>query len=105
MAEFEIPTIPAAQRMTITLGGTIYQLAIDWNGAASCWVLDIVGQGGVGLVQGVPLVTGVNLLEQVGYLLIGGAGAEILVQSDNNPDLVPSYETLGSTGHLYFTTP
>ncbi|MGY0790965.1 phage baseplate plug family protein [Azospirillum argentinense] len=102
---FEIPTSPQAQRMTVMLGATLYQLSLNWNAAASCWVMDIADQNGVGLAQGVPLVTGGNLLEQVGYLLIGGAGAAVLVQSDNNPDLVPAYDTLGLTGRLYFIQP
>jgi hypothetical protein len=51
------------------------------------------------ILTGLPLVTGVDLLEQYGYLGIGGS---LVVQSTNDPSLVPNYDTLGSTGNLFF---
>lgn len=51
------------------------------------------------IAVGIPLITGADLLEQLYYLGIGGA---LIVQSTNDPNLVPDFETLGSTGNLFF---
>ena len=47
------------------------------------------------------MVTGVDLLEQFGYLSFGFA---LVAQTDNAPDVVPTFETLGQTSHLYAIT-
>jgi uncharacterized protein DUF6983 len=101
----EIPTVPAAQKMTIPLGGTTYILRLMWCISAACWVLSISDVDDNLIVGGIFLVTGADLLEQYDYLGIGGVGNKLIVQSDNDPTLVPSYTTLGLTGHLYFVTP
>jgi hypothetical protein len=99
----EIPTWPFASVETITLNGTTYTLNFTWNkfagDGAGCWMLDIADANANPMAQGIPLVTGADLLGQLEYLGLGGA---MFVQSDNDPALVPSYATLGSTGHLYW---
>jgi hypothetical protein len=42
--------------------------------------------------QGVPLVTGVDLLAQYAYL---GFIGSLVVQTDHDPDATPTYENLG----------
>jgi hypothetical protein len=47
------------------------------------------------------MITGTDLLNQYRYLGIAGS---LVVQSSNDPSLVPNEKTLGTTGHLYFVT-
>ena len=53
------------------------------------------------LVSGIPLVTGVNLLEQYAHLGFGGG---LYVQTTSNPDEVPTFTNLGVDGLLYWVT-
>lgn len=99
---FEIPVVPAqAQRLSIQLGQQTYNLRLTWCAPASCWILNINDQDDAPIVQGLPLITGAYLLEQYGYLGIVG---QLLVQSDNDPNTVPTFSNLGVTGHLYYLT-
>lgn len=99
---YTIPLIPAAQQFTISLAGETYGVKLQWCAPAACWTVEISDANGDLLVGGVPLVTGADLLEQFGYLGIGGS---LLVQSTNDPDEVPSYASLGTTGNVFFATP
>jgi len=99
---FEVPTAPKAQTFAISLAGITYNLTFTWNVPSSAWILAIADSNGVTLVSGIPLVTGADLLEQYAYLGIGG---QLIVQTDNDPTAVPTYESLGSTGHLFFLAP
>lgn len=87
------------QTMTLTLGGLQYFLRLTWCEPGLCWVLDVADQNEVPLASGLPLITGHDLLEQYRYLGILGA---LTVQTDHNPDVVPTFHNLGDTGHLYF---
>ena len=102
MTPFEIPTNPQAQTFTVSLAGVTYTLTIKWNSFANCWILDISDINGNAIVGGLALVTGCDLLWPFKYLLFGGA---LNVETDHAISVVPSYTTLGSTGHLYFVTP
>lgn len=99
---YGVPLIPAAQQFTISLAGATYGMKLQWCAPAACWIMEISDANGNRLVGGVPLVTGADLLEQLGYLGIGGS---LVVQSSNDPYEVPDYDSLGSTGNLYFATP
>lgn len=96
-----VPLQPMAQEFDISLAGTTYHLVLKWNTFSACWELYIEDSQQNPILSGVPLVTGCDLLEQFDYLGIGGS---LVVQSTNNPDLVPNYATLGSTGNLFFVT-
>lgn len=98
-APFEIPLIAAAQTFTVTLVGVDYNMTIRWNVPANCWMLDIADVSQDPLVQGIPMITGADLLAPYQYLDIGG---QLIVQTDNDPDAVPTYDNLGTAGHLYF---
>lgn len=74
-------------------------LSLAWNRKAQCWVVDIADSAGNPLVQGIALVCGSDLLEQLGYLGLGGA---LLAQTDNSPDTPPTYANLGDSSHVYF---
>lgn len=101
MAAFEIPLLNTPQQITVTLAGAIYTLTVKWCSAAACWILDIGDANNVPVLQGVPLVTGADLLEQYAYLGIGG---QLIVQSSPDPNAVPTFDNLGIAGHLYFVT-
>jgi hypothetical protein len=101
---YEIPTASQPQTQVISLNGTVYTLTLHWCAPASCWILDIADKSGNPILTGIPLVTGANLLDQFDYLNIGNGGA-LIVQSSNDPTLVPSFSTLGTTGHLFFISP
>jgi hypothetical protein len=96
---FEIPLIAAAQSFATTLVGVTYALKVRWCGPASCWVLDIADGNNAPIISGIPMITGADLLEQYGYLGIGG---QLFVQTDNDTDAVPTFDNLGSLGRLYF---
>lgn len=103
---YEIPTSASPTTQTITLNGTLYQITLTWcpDAGDGTWIMNVADQNGVGIAQGIPLVTGADLLAQLAYLGIGSGGG-MVVQSDNDPTLVPSYSTMGSTGHLFFVSP
>lgn len=101
MAIYEIPLTPVPQIFSIALGGIGYRITLLWRDPAPGWVIDIADSAGATLVQGIPLVTGANLLEQYGHLGFTGG---LHVQTDNDADAVPTIDNLGSTSHLYFAT-
>ena len=96
---YEIPLSPNPQRFAITLGGADYNLNFYWDVPANCWMLDIDDANESPLVQGIPVVPGLDLLYQYKYLGIAGS---LVVQTDYNTDAVPTYENLGVTGRVYF---
>lgn len=103
-----VPLQPMPQSFSITLAGVEYNLTVYWNDtlyggglADPNWLLDIADQNDAPIVTAIPLVTGCNLLEQFDYLQLGGG---LVVQSSQDPDLVPDFASLGSTGNLYFVT-
>lgn len=99
---YEIPLSPQAQTFTIQLGTITYNLVVAWNDAPmGGWVLDILDNNSDPVVTGIPLVTGVNLLEQYDYLGFQGA---LQVQTDFDPDEIPTFQNLGIQSHLYFIT-
>lgn len=99
MATFEIPLSPESQRFSISLSGTTYVFRVYWSAAQNCWAFDIFDATDVLMVAGIPLITGADLLEQYGYLGIPG---QLIVQSDSNTDAVPTFQNLGTIGHLYY---
>lgn len=103
MATFEILLTPEAQTFQVSLAGVQYQFTLQWRDAVNNggWVLDIADATSNPMVSGIPLVTGVDLLAQYGYL---GIAAELWVQTDA-ADAVPTYTNLGIESHLYAVTP
>lgn len=119
MAVFEVPLSPQAQRFSIALGGVSYQVTLLWRDLRSAnavgpggealgderqggWVLDFATAEGAPLLQGVPLVTGTDLLAP--YATLGFVGS-LVVQTDHDPGATPTSDNLGSASHLYFVTP
>lgn len=103
MSVFEIPLRPRAQKLRVEINGIEYVLRVRWNNFSNCWIMDIADTSNVPLLNGIPLITGANLLDQFDYLGIGNR-VKVLVYSTGNPDEVPTYASLGSTSRLYFVT-
>lgn len=103
MAFFEIPLTPQPQKFSIQLGQVTYNMRVFWCDAPTGgWVVDINDSDDIPIINGVPLVTGANLLEQLDYLNIPG---QLIVQTDFDVNAVPTFGNLGVQSHLYFITP
>lgn len=102
MTAYEIPLTPTPQRFSISLGGVRYQINLQWNRFSQAWAIDIYDSNKILLIGGVPLVTGTDLLEQFGYVEIGGS---LFAQTDNDTLAVPTFDNLGVNSHIYFVTP
>lgn len=97
---YEVPLRPQPEAFGITLAGKDYRLTVRWREATEGgWVLDIATSAGDPILMGVPLVTGADLLAQYPHLAFGGS---LIVQTDHNPDAVPTFANLGQLSHLYF---
>jgi len=95
---YEIPLSPQPQKFQITLANTAYAMTVTWNVVNASWMIDIADASGNPILTGVPMVTGADLLEQYAYLEFGFA---LIAQTDNAPNVIPTFADLGSTGHLY----
>jgi hypothetical protein len=97
----EIPLTPStSQQLTCQLGAASYQLTVWWNNAdQGGWTLDIDDGSGNAIVTGIPMITGADLLEQYGYLGIGGA---LYVYTDADYAAAPTFDNLGVGSHLAF---
>lgn len=95
---YEIPLSAQPQTFYITLVGVQYQFLVVWNAVNSSWMINISDASGNPILSGIPMVTGADLLEQYAYLNLGFA---LVAQTDNAPDVVPTFADLGTTGHLY----
>lgn len=97
---FEIPLRSTPTQFSVKLSGVLYVLVMTWKAAVNGgWFMDILDVNDNPIVRGIPLVTGADLLAQYGYLKFGG---QLFIQSDSDPDAVPSFTNLGITSHLYW---
>jgi hypothetical protein len=99
VAYYEVPLSAEAQRFTISLNGTVWQLTLAFCPPANYWLLSIADQNGVAVISSIPLITGKDLLEPYTYAGIGGA---LVCQTDTDALAVPTFDNLGITSHLYF---
>lgn len=99
MIAYEIPLSSLPRTFSIALAGVVYKMTLRWNGYAVSWMLDVAGATGDLLVGSIPLVTGVDLLGQYRYL---GFRGKLIVQTDHDTKAVPTFDNLGTAGHLYF---
>ena len=102
MNAYEVPLISGAQTFAITLAGVDLQLTLRWCDPAACWMLSLAYVSGTELVSSIPVVTGTDLLGQHAHLGIGGS---LYAQSISDPNAVPTYESLGTDGLLFFVVP
>lgn len=102
MGVYLIPTTSTPATFTVSLAGVEYQLTLRWNASdEGGWVLDIDLPDNAGsLVDGIPLVTGCDLLAPYAYL---GFGGSLVVWSEDS-DAAPTEDNLGTGPGLYFVT-
>ncbi len=99
---YTIPLQGNPETFKITLAGVDYFLTVKYqNTDQSGWFLDIYDSQNNPLVCGIPLVTGCNLLEQYAHF---GFGGRLWVQTDHDPDAVPTFKNLGTEANLYWVT-
>ena len=98
---FEIPTSPTPQKFSVSLSGVTRELMLHWDAPAACWIMDIADDTGTPILSGIPLITGADLLAQYAYAGLAGI---MLVQTDHDPDAVPTFANLGTAGHLFFAS-
>ncbi|CDL79913.1 phage baseplate plug family protein [Xenorhabdus cabanillasii] len=93
----EIPLQPVNQQFDIQLGGVNYRMRLQWRDCAG-WVLDIMHPNSEPIVTGLPLVFGVDILEQHSYLGFNGS----LIFMNHNPQKETKGGELGCDERLYF---
>jgi hypothetical protein len=65
------------------------------------WMLDIADTGETPILQGVPMVTGADLLAAYRYLAALPPG-QLGVATDGAPNAPPTFNNLGIASHLYY---
>lgn len=99
MPIYEIPLKPAPQRVSVQIAGVKYQFRLSYQDVPEGgWALDIADETGAALVNGLPLVTGANLLGQYQHL---GIADQIGVLTTGDYDAVPTFTNLGGAAKLY----
>ncbi len=101
MTAYEIPLTPQPQSFRIDLLGTEYKCTLGWCGPQEAWSLDIANSDGVPIIQGIPLVCGVDLLKQYEYL---GLPGRLEVQDLADVDSPPTFDNLGVNSLLFLVT-
>lgn len=100
MTQYIVPLTPEPQAFGITLAGTSYRLTVRWCAAAEGgWLLDVADVDDAPLVAGIPLVTGVDLLDPYPEIGIGG-----MLWLYSTTELPPAYDELGDVVQLIFET-
>lgn len=97
MIELPVNNSPE-QLFSITLDGLVYRMRIVYNTRVAQWALSIF-QDGVPLVQGVPLIGGVDVLQQHN-LPIKNMFAVNLVA----PELDPDFDGFGTNSKIVILT-
>jgi len=99
---YSIPLAGIPEKFKITLGGVDYHLTFTYqNTQDGGWYLNIADSLNNPIVNGIPLVTGVNLLAKYPHL---GFAGRLWVQTDHAPDSVPTFKNLGTEANLYWVT-
>lgn len=102
MESFELPLNPYPETFTITIKNVVYNGRTQWNVPLETWVLSLADTNDVPVLTNIPLIPGVDLLEQFEHLNIGVAMSALV---DYDPSAVPDYYELGTQGKLYVGVP
>lgn len=99
---FKIPLTPIPQIFSIQLSGVDYRVRLYYvNTDDAGWCMDILNADELPIVNGIPLVTGANLLEQYRHL---GFTGRMWVQTASDPDAVPTFINLGIDAQVWWVT-
>jgi hypothetical protein len=94
-----VPLQATPQTLTITMNGVEYDVTVFWCWPADCWMMNIADSNGNPILSGIPIVTGCDLLAQFEYL---GFDGQLIAETDNDTDAVPTFNNLGTQGNLFF---
>lgn len=100
MSAVEIPLSADNQTFTIRLGGRQLRLRVLYRDEAG-WVLDLLETDYMPIINGIPLVPGVDLLAPYKHLNLTGG---LFVVSEDVAQEYPTKTNLGFRSHLYFVT-
>ena len=92
-----MPFANVPQRFTMDIVGVTYIITCRWNESIG-WAIDIDDANGVSMISCIPLVTGVDLLGQYGYL---GIDAALIVYTDGDQFAPPTLANLGIESNCY----
>lgn len=99
---YEIPLQPSNPTVfSITLGGLLYKMRMTYDTAQGdgVWILDIAGADSNGLVYGIALVSGDDLLAQYRHL---GFTGSLVVTTDRGAGEVPGFADFGAVAHMFY---
>lgn len=96
----KIPLSADNQTFSITLADVTVTMRLLWRDGIG-WVLDLLDNSDAGIILGIPLVTGTDLLEQHSSL---GLGFGLMVVCNDSTQEYPTKTDLGINSHLYVVT-
>lgn len=86
------------QKFRVAFVNREYEVVSRWNGALNSWVLDLYDSNRNPLIMCIPMVCGIDLLSQYGYM---DFGAELWVMTDGDETAIPTIDNLGAESNLY----
>ena len=95
----QIPLENTPQRFEIELDGAPYMLECTYNPEMPAWCISFWTVEGEPLLMNMPLVAGVDLLQQFPHLGING---QFFVYTDGDEWTPPTFENLGAESNLYY---
>lgn len=100
---FLMPVVNIPQSFEINLAGKDYIMTCKFNNSPDAgWVLDFVDAlTSLPIIANVPLITGLDCLDGLGYL---GFDGQLFVFTDGDDFAVPTLTNLGVESNLYFST-
>lgn len=93
----EIPVTSKNQEMDVALGDKTYHLKLTHNEFGG-WMLDIYTTSKELIIGGVPILAGVNILEQYRYLGFNGS-LNLICEND---EMETNFHELGKGNKLYY---
>jgi hypothetical protein len=102
MIEIPLENLPCKSFSVITDIGTV-RLRTYWNGLASMWYMDVLGQDGNNLLSGIAMTTGVNnLIAGCGITDFDGCA---IFMVDTSGAGNRTFDGLGSSARMFMTMP
>lgn len=101
---FVLPLVNTPQSFNISLNNKNYIMTCRWNSAPEGgWCIGFMDQlTGAQIVDNIPLICGVDLLDGLEYLDFGG---NLVVYTNGNQNAVPTIDNLGTECNVYFIVP
>lgn len=102
MAEilYRIPLVAEPQSFDMSIGELSLTISVVWNEELPAWEMTALNTlTSEFLFNALPLVTGVDLMEQFKHLGIEG---KVFVYTNGDADAVPTLTNLGVESHMYY---